>query len=93
VDVCPMNCYKMVPVEKIEGSSEVTDLIEARYAASMVTSRSRGAGGSQSRGTAMIKDDTQCIRCGLCQKRCPTGAITMEALSFEEQLVYSRDPE
>jgi ferredoxin len=41
----------------------------------------------------MIKDETQCIRCGLCQRRCPTGAITMEAFWFEEELVYAGEPE
>jgi ferredoxin len=35
--------------------------------------------------SAIIKDETICIRCGLCADRCPTGAITMERLSFEEQ--------
>jgi ferredoxin len=35
--------------------------------------------------SAIIKDETVCIRCGLCAQRCPTGAITMERLSFEEK--------
>ncbi len=30
-------------------------------------------------GSAMIKDETRCIRCGLCAMRCPVGTITMEA--------------
>src|SRR3974390_2861293 len=30
-------------------------------------------------GTAMIKDETRCIRCGLCALRCPANTITMEA--------------
>ena len=29
--------------------------------------------------SAMIKDETRCIRCGLCAKRCPVNTITMEA--------------
>ena len=41
--------------------------------------------------TAMIKDEARCIRCGLCSRRCPVGAITMEAVSFEEELVYTGD--
>ncbi len=35
--------------------------------------------------SAIIKDETVCIRCGLCAERCPSGAITMERLSFEEK--------
>ena len=30
-------------------------------------------------GSAMIKDETRCIRCGLCAARCPVDVITMEA--------------
>jgi ferredoxin len=41
----------------------------------------------------MIKDETRCTRCGLCAERCPTEAITMEAFSFEEELVYEESAE
>ena len=27
----------------------------------------------------MLKDESRCIRCGLCAARCPAGTITMEA--------------
>ncbi len=33
-------------------------------------------------GTAMLKDETRCIRCGLCALRCPANTITMEAYHF-----------
>ena len=35
----------------------------------------------------MVKDETICIRCGLCAERCPAHTITMEA--FE---VFTHDP-
>jgi len=33
---------------------------------------------------AIVKDEERCIRCGLCAERCPTGAITMEALELDQ---------
>ena len=38
-------------------------------------------------GSVMVKDETICIRCGLCAERCPVKTITMEA--FE---VFDREP-
>lgn len=34
--------------------------------------------------SVILKDETLCIRCGLCAKRCPTQAITMERIVFDE---------
>ena len=33
-------------------------------------------------GSVMLKDETRCIRCGLCAMRCPAGTITMEAYNL-----------
>jgi ferredoxin len=40
---------------------------------------------SGAEGSVMVKDETICIRCGLCAERCPAHTITMEAFeAFEE---------
>ena len=41
-----------------------------------------------SKGSMMLKDETICIRCGLCAERCPAHTITMEAFQ-----VFDQDPE
>ena len=42
---------------------------------------------SEAEGSVMIKDETICIRCGLCAERCPVHTITMEAYE-----TFDRDP-
>jgi ferredoxin len=36
--------------------------------------------------TLIFKDESRCIQCGLCVKRCPTGTITMEQYHRESTL-------
>jgi NADPH-dependent glutamate synthase beta subunit-like oxidoreductase len=86
VDVCPQNCFKMVRLDKIQGDKRFEALIQARYGISLEAFQKGGEALSQ--GTAMIKDEARCVRCGLCAQRCPVGAITMEAFWFEEILTY-----
>lgn len=78
VDVCPERCLKMVPLARLEETPELEAAVVARFGRPL-------AGFPHDMGTAMIKDDMRCIRCGLCAQRCPTDAITMEALSFVEE--------
>lgn len=75
VDVCPMDCLKLVPVSALAGDKDVAALIE-RHRASWPTA------------SAMLLDPTRCIRCGLCAARCPTEAVKMEAFRFTEEVVF-----
>ncbi len=83
VDVCPWSCLKIVCVADLAGDADFEALVEQRYGA-----RPSALGEMDINASAMIKDEDLCTRCGLCAKRCPTGAITMEAFSFEEMLRY-----
>lgn len=40
--------------------------------------------GFENYDSAIIKDETNCIRCACCADRCPVGAITMERVNFCE---------
>jgi NAD-dependent dihydropyrimidine dehydrogenase PreA subunit len=74
VDVCPEKCLRIVGLEQMHGADGLQEATSDR-----LQDFPSGA------ASAIIKDETVCIRCGLCAERCPSGAITMERLSFEEE--------
>jgi NADPH-dependent glutamate synthase beta subunit-like oxidoreductase len=71
-DVCPENCLRLVDVTDLRAGADLTAAFTARYG----RLPERGEHG------AIIKDETRCIRCGLCAVRCPTGAVTMERVEL-----------
>ena len=73
VDVCPEYCLGIVPMTELDLDEETRTALEQR------------AGRLGTPLAAMVKDDTRCIRCGLCAIRCPTGAITMERFTITER--------
>jgi formate dehydrogenase beta subunit len=89
VDVCPENCLRLVPLSQFA----FTDETKTRLAAE---ADSRGFDLQHvapqelpaTEGSVMVKDESVCIRCGLCAERCPVHTITMEA--FE---VVDHDPD
>ncbi len=74
-DVCPEQCLKFVPIDQVDMPEDQKTQALAGY----------GADKSQPL-TVLLKDDTACIRCGLCAKRCPTEAMTMERFEFVENV-------
>jgi formate dehydrogenase (NADP+) beta subunit len=70
VEICPEACLALVPVSRLSATPELDAVREAL--------------GADASAGAIVKDEERCIRCGLCAQRCPTGAITMEALELDE---------
>lgn len=81
VDVCPENCLRLVDLVQVSGDERYDALIRNRYGVSAAELNAGQVG-------AIIKNEEKCIRCGLCAQRCPTGAITMEALEQQEREVF-----
>ena len=85
VDVCPEQCLELVPLENIELSDPVLSHIEKNHDSYEVELRgvtTEELSSAQITGSVMIKDETRCIRCGLCALRCPVQEISMEAFHF-----------
>lgn len=80
VDVCPENCLQLIPLKQFAFSEE-----DKHRLAASVESRENELLHlnpeelSTAEGSVMVKDETICIRCGLCAERCPVHTITMEA--------------
>jgi len=82
VDVCPCNCLTLVPLSKLNMDSAKGNLkivIDNYYE---VDSSSMAEEDLDQMGCAMLKDEDLCIRCGLCAEKCPTQAVTMDAMNY-----------
>lgn len=75
-NVCPEGCLKLVSAERLESDDNLQELYRNYHKTSAPISE----------GGAIIKDETICIRCGLCAQYCPVEAVTMDAFSFKENL-------
>jgi len=71
-DVCPEDCLRLVDIAAVRGDEKLQRALLARY----------GHVPAQGQQAGIIKDESHCIRCGLCAIRCPTGAITMERVEW-----------
>ncbi|MBA2368434.1 MAG: FAD-dependent oxidoreductase [Candidatus Protochlamydia sp.] len=82
VDVCPCNCLKQVPISKLNldaGEGNLRLAVDNFYG---VDSAMMDDEDLAEMGTAMLKDEDLCIRCGLCAEKCPTQAVTMDVMNY-----------
>ena len=80
VDICPKSCFRMARLDEIEGDENLSKLVKSLYGVSYEEAERLNL------ATVIFKDESRCIQCGLCVKRCPTGTITMEEYHRESAL-------
>ncbi|MGZ4814777.1 MAG: FAD-dependent oxidoreductase [Terriglobales bacterium] len=83
VDICPENCLQLISLDRIDFPPEVIDALADHRSLFNVELDDIAADElGVVKGSAMLKDETSCIRCGLCAMRCPASTISMEAYHF-----------
>jgi thioredoxin reductase/NAD-dependent dihydropyrimidine dehydrogenase PreA subunit len=70
IDVCPMGCIDLATASRW---SEAEDAAVWPLSDTLTPASASGFGAA-----TLIKDETACIRCGLCARRCPVNCIRME---------------
>lgn len=82
VDVCPTNCLKLIPLSKANldlADGSLRQAVDNRYGIESIMLDADALDGV---GSVMLKDEDLCIRCGLCAEKCPTQAVTMDAMNY-----------
>jgi len=86
VDVCPENCLSLVPLKSFAFTEEEKERLgNERELRAVDLQHVSPEELNQVEGSVMVKDETICIRCGLCAERCPVNTISMEAFEVFEQ--------
>ena len=82
VDVCPTNCLALVPLSQVNLDSHQGFFRKAVDNFYKVDSSTLTRQQLDALGSVMMKDEDLCIRCGLCAEKCPTRAVTMDAMRY-----------
>jgi NADPH-dependent glutamate synthase beta subunit-like oxidoreductase len=77
-DVCPTRCLKLVSLDRVAWTEDLARAARATLGEAAVP----GADVGPAEHSAILKDEDRCIRCALCQMRCPVQAISMERVCF-----------
>jgi ferredoxin len=70
----------MARLAEIQGDENLSKLVQSLYKVSLEEAQKLNL------ATVIFKEESRCIQCGLCVKRCPTGTIKMEEYHRESTL-------
>ena len=87
VDVCPESLIRLTGVAELCRTNEGRDWVTGLLAVPPAKLASFSAAQLEGLGGVLLKDESTCIRCGLCAARCPSHAITMQRFNFRRECV------
>ena len=85
VDVCPENCLSLLPLKNFAFTDQEKERLDQEGSLRSLDLQYVSPDElNQIEGSVMVKDETICIRCGLCAERCPVNTMSMEAFEVFE---------
>jgi ferredoxin len=87
VDVCPEDLIRLTGLAELCRKPEGRDWVAGALAVSPAELDTYSKAQLDALGGVLLKDETTCIRCGLCAARCPSRAITMQRFDFHRMCV------
>ena len=82
VDVCPQSIIKLVGLSELCREERWREMVAGTLNVSREALAAMDPQELDALGGVMLKDETTCIRCGLCASRCPSHAVTMKRFEF-----------
>jgi len=87
VDVCPEHLIRLTGLAELCQSAEGRDWVAGLLGVPPSEMSKISNEELTALGGVLLKDESICIRCGLCAARCPSHAITMQRFNFRRQCV------
>jgi NADPH-dependent glutamate synthase beta subunit-like oxidoreductase len=87
VDICPEDLIRLTGVAELCRTTEGRDWVAGLLGVPPTEVARMDKTQLEALGGVMLKDETTCIRCGLCAARCPSHAITMQRFNFRRECV------
>jgi ferredoxin len=87
VDICPQDLIRLTGLAELCRTEEGREQVAALLAVTPAELEDCDSAQLDSLGAVMLKDETTCIRCGLCAARCPSHAITMQRFNYRRHCI------
>ena len=90
VEACPYGIIYLTSVDNVKMDEDGKALTELTFGQPYEILAAPTPEGEDIPGQVFALDEDLCIRCGLCENSCPTGALAMKSFEFREVAVQSK---